>query len=375
MTITNLYDKITDRPKLEVERTIVYQPEENWFYSHHPSITWFNNQYVAIWSNGRINEDDPGQRVLISRSSDFANWSTPEPLLDSMMGEDEEITLTAAGFHQHEGTLVAYAGAYEIASAYLEGGHRRADVRFGPDAYRHTRLFAVTSIDGKTWSEPTDLGLPIVPNHGPQATASGRLIICGNTLFPYSDDLSGLGGWKMAGIYPAEMAEGIADDPMHFRPVAERAGWASSLCEGSFYQTDDGVLHMLLRSQQPRLWHASSRDDGETWSAPEPTDFTDNVSKFHLGRLPDGRFYNLSTPDPQTRGRRPRLILSLSEDGVCFDRQYILADEIYEQRAEGLHKNGQYGYPHSLIHDGYFCAIFSRRKEAMEVLRVPLAVL
>jgi hypothetical protein len=30
--------------------------------------------------------------------------------------------------------------------------------------------------------------VPVNPNHGPQATASGRLIICGNISFPYTDD-------------------------------------------------------------------------------------------------------------------------------------------------------------------------------------------
>ncbi len=373
--ITNGYDQVSERPKLQVERTIIYQPEESWFYAHHPSITHFNGQYLAIWSNGRLNEDDPGQRVLISRSADFASWSEPEPLLDSMRGEEVEVTLTAGGFHQHDGTLVAYAGSYEIASSFLEDGHRKAGPPTSPQVYQHTRLLALQSTDGRNWSEALDVGVPIIPNHGPQKTASGRLIISGNILYPYSDDPSGLAGWTPGGIYPLEMAEDIADNPARFRPVAERSGWASPLCEGSFFQTDDGTLHLLLRSQEPRLWHAISQDDGQTWSTPEPTAFTDNVSKFHLGRLPDGRFYNLSTPDPDRRGSRPRLILSLSRDGLCFDQQYILADETYAQRAQGIHKHGEYGYPHSLVHDGYFCAIFSRRKEAMEVLRVPLGVL
>ena len=68
-------------------------------------------------------------------------------------------------------------------------------------------------------------------------------------------------------------------------------------------------------------------------------------------------------------------MLSLSADGVRFDRHYILADERYEMKRDGMHKGGQYGYPHTMIHDGRLYVIVSRRKEAVEVLRTPLAAL
>jgi hypothetical protein len=37
-----------------------------------------------------------------------------------------------------------------------------------------------------------------------------------------------------------------------------------------------------------------------------------------------------------------------------------------------MHKVGDYGYPHTLVHDGCLHIIVSRRKEAVEVLRVRL---
>ncbi len=71
---------------------------------------------------------------------------------------------------------------------------------------RTTSLWAMTTTDGQHWSQPIDMHAPIVPNHGPQPTRSGRLVISGNISFPYSDDPSGLSGWTMTGIYPADMA-------------------------------------------------------------------------------------------------------------------------------------------------------------------------
>ena len=285
------------RPRLE--SVFLYQPESNWTYSHHPSITFFKDRFYAIWSNGRKDEDAPGQRVLMATSAGFHHWTTPIPLVDSVTDYNGvERVLTAAGFHQHDGTLVAYFGNY------------------GPNK-ETTHLQAVTTRDSEHWSAVRDVGVPVNPNHGPQRTTSGRLIIAGNISFPYTDDPSGLVGWRMTGIYPAAMAATIKDDPASFWDVARRQGWSAALCEGSFYQTDDGVLHMPLRNtareRAHRLWLTESRDNGATWSTPVETQFSDTNAKFHFGRLPDGRFYYVGNPIGS--GRTP-LVLSLSRDGV-----------------------------------------------------------
>ncbi|MHB0934997.1 MAG: exo-alpha-sialidase [Armatimonadota bacterium] len=357
---------------LPVERAWLYRPEAEWTYSHHPHLYWYAGRYYAIWSNGRRDEDAPGQRVLISSSGDFHTWTAPAPLFDTRQVAYGEAVLTAAGFHQHDNRLVAYAGSYEYRPECLdEHGQRRS----GDKGHVQTTLLAMSTTDGTHWEGPRDLRLPIVPNHGPQRTATGRLIISGNISFPYTDDPTGLAGWRMTGIYPSEMADMIVDDSESFWQVQQAAGWPVPQCEGSFFQTDDGVLHMLLRTNTERLWQSTSRDDGATWSPPRPTEFSDNATKFHFGHLPDGRFYYIGCPDPEPRWTRSPLVLSLSGDGVRFDRHFILADARtpYERRADGLHKGGDYGYPHTLVHTGALHVIVSRRKEAVEVLRVPLA--
>jgi hypothetical protein len=344
---------------LRVESAYLYQPESQWTYSHHPSLTFFQGRFLAIWSNGRTNEDDVGQRVLISSCERFDRWSEPVPLVDSVRDErGMERVLTAAGFHQSRGTLVAYFANYGL---HKEG----------------TRLEAVTTTNGRDWSAVHEVGIPVTPNHGPQATRTGRLIIAGHTSFPWSDDATGLGNWHMTGIYPASLAGTIKDDPVTFREVAALQHWSAGLCEGSFYQTDDGVLHMMLRnaglkvgSARHRLWVTESRDDGVNWSEPIETEFSDTNAKFHFGRLPDGRFYYVG--NPIGAGRTP-LVLSLSRDGVRFAEHYILGEEHYAQRRPGQAKGGEYGYPNSLVHDGSLYVIVSRQKEAVQVLRVRLS--
>ena len=98
--------------RLPVERAWLYRPGTEWTYSHHAHLTWFKGRYYAMWSNGRRDEDAPGQRVLLATSTDFRTWTVPAPLLDAQPGKHSERVLTAAGFHQHAGRLVAYIGGY-----------------------------------------------------------------------------------------------------------------------------------------------------------------------------------------------------------------------------------------------------------------------
>jgi hypothetical protein len=177
-------------------------------------------------------EDKPGQRVMLATSVDFLGGWEAAVLVDSVSDADGERVLAAAGFHADElnGTLVAYFGNY------------------GPEK-QGTQLMVVTTTDGVSWSEPRKMGVPV--NHPPERSSSGRLIISGNISFPYTDDSSGLGGWSMGGIYPTGMPD-LQDDPISFHEVARAQGWDCDLCEGSWYETDDGLLHMLLRNTAPR---------------------------------------------------------------------------------------------------------------------------
>lgn len=361
-------------------RTIA-EPNDGWSYAHHAALAAFGGRLYATWSSSRRNEDDCGQRVMISRSEDFFHWTPPVPLLDSQMGEHSELVLTAGGMYVHDGVLRAYFGRYEYPPSCLrtdaslpEGRALRPKAEDDP-GHMHTAMGVLSTRDGEHWTSPRLLPVPVVPNHGPQPTASGRLIVAGGTMFPYTDDPSGEDGYQLTGIY----GDAFGDDPPYddsaaIELVTKARGWdAPLLCEGAFFQTDDGVIHMMLRSNGPFLWCTESRDDGATYSEPHPTAFSDDKSKFHFGRLPDGRFYAVS--NPVTGGGRNPLVLSLSKDGENFDVRYILRDEPYEKRYPGMYKGGLYGYPHTVIAGGFLYVIYSKRKEAVEVTRVPLSAL
>lgn len=366
--ITNLYNPEAKRPKLQVETKVLFWPDEHWTYSHHPHITFFKNKYYAFWSNGRVNEDDVGQRILMSESVDFENWSEPEPLVDSVMGKFSELVLSAGGVYTTEERMSVYIGSFEYRPEALnEDGTRKPEEA----GHMDTNLFMVSTTDGVNWTPLQDMKMPIAPNFGPQPTPSGRLILCGGMMFPYTDDPTGQSGWQLTGIYPKDDPS-PSDDSASIWEYKERMGWDNIFCEGSFYETEDGILHMLLRTNTERLWVTESIDDGTTWTAPRPTEFTDNATKFHFGRLPDGRYYYVGCPDPEPRWQRNPLVLSISEDGYTFDRHFIIGDERFARKSTGIHKGGYYGYPHTMILDGHLYVIYSICKEGVGILRVSI---
>jgi hypothetical protein len=70
------------------------------------------------------------------------------------------------------------------------------------------------------------------------------------------------------------------------------------------------------------------------------------------------------------------MVLAVSEDGVAFDRHFVLGDDpAGEPRMKGFAKGGRYGYPSYHIADGWMYVIYSINKEDIGMCRFPLSAL
>lgn len=143
--------------------------------------------------------------------------------------------------------------------------------------------------------------------------------------------------------------------------------------ESSFYQTDDGVVFMMFRTNTKKLWCSISCNEGESWSKVYPTGFTDAISKSRFGRLPDGRIFYVGNPFYDAEFTRNPLMLCISSDGLNFSEQYVLRNEKdYRMKVDGLFKEGDFGYPCVITDDRYMYVFYARRKETLEITRVAL---
>ena len=316
--------------------------------------------------------------MMVATSDDRGlTWSPARPLVDRQPGTLAEGVVTATGLHVHDGRMIAYWGYYD----YTEDGLRRLYEqttgicgRIDTSVTWHGEIFTGISVSddgGATWRHVGRID-DITSYISPHQLRSGRLVLPGNNWYPWTDDPLGIEGWTVAST--PGLPEGYRDDPQGIWVARDFRGDGFPCCEGSCFQTDDGVVHMMLRSEIDRLAVAESRDNGVTYSAPALTEFTDCHCRFHFGRLPDGRFFATSSPAPGSL--RTPMVLATSQDGVQFDRHYVLGNESDRPpRAVGIQKFGRYGYPSWHIMDDMLFVIYSIAKEDIALVRVPLGAL
>jgi hypothetical protein len=377
--ITNCWGRVPLIP-IPVEHRILYRGAPGAAYNHHPQVASLGGRLYATWSNGPTHEDEPGQRMLLATSKDGGEtWSEPRVLVDRQPGEHGYGVVTSEGIHAHESTLVAYYGYYDYT---LYGRQQKYAPQAkgknvpGPRWHQGTYCGIMVSEDGgETWRGPVARIERFVPNLCPaplHATWCGRLVMPGNQWFPYTNDPRGIEGWSISGI--PGLPDDYWDDPegLHYGSRYREAAY--KCCEGSFYQTDDGALHMMLRTNQPWLAVSESRDGGETWSEPLRTGYSDCRSRFHFGRLPDGRFFGLTCP--VAGSARTPLVFATSRDGVVFDRHYLLGDEPAAlPRHPGHHKAGRYGYPACQVLGDTVFVLYTISKEDVALCRFSLQAL
>ena len=372
---------------LDLDEVCVFRGRVGASYNHHHQVLYDRGRLYASWSNGIVDEDNPGQHMVVSTSEDEGKTWSPKAIITPPPVEQTS-TYTAMGIREYKGKLIAYYGHYGYTDLIHDGSGMLL-THFAPlyqeDATKwvHRNSFAglrVSHDRGATWGPPMRILERFVPNLRPFPTHSGRLIMTGNITFPYTNDPSGIHGWKSAGI--PRLPSWTVDDPEGFHKACTFRHDSLNYCEASFYQTDDGMLHMMMRTDpMPGQQHSGllavteSVDDGKTWSEPRLTSYTDCSCRFQFGRLPDGRFFGLSCPKP--KGGRTPLVLAISEDGIVFDRHYLLGDVIAQKpRLPGGDKDrGAYGYPSCDIANGAMYIVFSRSKEDIYFKKLDLSIL
>ena len=369
--ITNHYHPGIKRPKLYTEQQVLWAPHPGWGYAHHAQIIWFKGRYYVMFSSGRFNEDDTGQRIMYTSSEDFETWTEPEILIDSMPGVYGDAVAIPRCWHTDGNTLIAYYLHFEYTEDWIVDGNRKPGSK-GRMNWGHSQI---TSEDGIHWSDPqpseNEAG-----NQRPRTLLSGRLLCPGGTKLAYTDDPTGMTGWKnVACCDPRYPNKAVAEDGDGTTASGIVNNTTVGLCEADFVQQKDGTIWMLMRSGTNYLWASKSTDDGETWTLPEPTKFTDNRTKFALGQLPSGKYFYVGTPDPFPPRTRHVLALSLSDDGIDYNQHFLLDDTQYKGKVIGLDKNGIYGYPSVLIRDGYMHIVFSLCKETIVAMRLPCETL
>jgi hypothetical protein len=170
--------------------------------------------------------------------------------------------------------------------------------------------------------------------------------------FLYTDDRDGLAGWQVASIEPPEL---------------KLFGYT----EPSFYSRRHGTIVATLRNYSGYLHASASADNGQTWTPAKQTDFPDSTARTSAGNLPNGMAYIINNAMPK-QFDRSLLTIALSQDGVLFDRAYLLRGEPTKRRYDGKHKLDGWQYPNAIEWKDTLYVAYSINKEDVSLTRIAL---
>ena len=350
----------------EAEHFDVWRPStlKDWKFNHFAALVRYGNRFYAMWGNHPLGELGPGQRVLYTWSDDDGRtWQEPKPLFP-------------------QPGKVAQPG-------------ETPDIHVSPDRWivAHDRLYAVGYVVGngaypiaREVNHEGRMGAPFVPRPPP-----------GNALLP-----SFMKHLRDPLAVPPAAAE-IWD---RYEQTDQVTWWGTlirseglpkyavdraTMIEPFTYRARDGTGVLLLRSmplqktdpENNHRLYVSFETAAGGWSTPYPTDIPDSPSRFEVIVLDDGTTLligNQVAPEfDRWTGYLPRdpLTVAISDDGYTFDRVFALRTGAPKQyRFEGISRRSLgYGYPSSVVHDGWLYSLYSVGKEDMAFTRVPLSAL
>ncbi len=360
-----------------VETTELYHatPEMGTF-SHHGYLAYHKGVLFAAWDSHARDENSSGQHGVFRYSADGGEtWSPRKPLFPPLADKvswseanQSNPFQTSQGFAEIDGRLYAVTCVDKALKEKVYRFNEVSRIRVG---FLAREVHADGTLGEVFWLSETapepEPGYPALP------AGDRRLVAKINAHFEEPANLLQL-------LFKPRQHPDSDDDHRMTEPTQT---WR--LDDGTWVRLyrNQGTIHGKSRAgieaSRPRRHYAAfSFDNGKTWTAPTRTNFPDTGSRANAGRLPNGQFYVINNPLPMSarEGGRALLAISLSHDGLIFDRMAVIRFVAPPTRYPGKAKGGGgYQYPHSVVVGENLWVIYSVNKEDMEVARIPLSEL
>ncbi|MCY4593232.1 MAG: exo-alpha-sialidase [Bryobacterales bacterium] len=333
-------------PRLNAQHAVlsdVRHQAGRWVHQH-AYLARHDGRYWAMWSDGPgipkpdvtpgqhrnvvPGHDQAGTRVSFATSEDGVNWTGPGDL--SGPPRIDGYGWIARGYWERDGQLLALASHFN-APGYPGPGLSLEAFRWDSDA--------------GGWVDHGRVLDDAINNFPPKRLPDGRWMMSRRDhQRQVTMAVGGIQGFDQWEIHPMASynSGGQPEEPY-------------------WYVLPDGknVVGLIRdNAQSKRLLRTFSTDNGRTWSKIVQTNFPDATSKFFAMRTSKGYFVLVSNASPS--GRDP-LTLSISDDGLVYDRMFYLVG--------GRHVD----YPHIIEHDGHLLISFSGAKQTVETLKISLA--
>ena len=358
-------------------------------FNHHSHITYFKGGFYAIWDIQARDEHGPGQHGLLRRSTDQGKTWTPVeelfPAMDRYIPSSE--ALTPGRYRGRIQTSNGFAVVDDVLYAITEvDDHRGTNVR-NRKRFHAGRLCRSINSDGGLgelfWL--TEVAPEAVKGFPSYPAGDPKLVKKINQYFQQP-------GNEIQLDFSSPVPESAPGDVWTPFPISDdnhrlieqvpsyRAAdgtWVRLYRDGGLLGVeipDQGTRTTLEESKSRRNYASYSFDNCKTWTVPTRTSFPDACAKSNAGRLPDGQVYVINNVLPLStkHGGRSLLGISLSRDGLNFDRVAVIRFVVPPQRYEGRAKGIGFQYPHSVVVGDSLWVMYSVNKEDIQVTRIPL---
>ena len=328
-----------DLPQIPHEHAVVSDVRSSNGVNQHHYLAFHDGRFWAMWSDGPGVEDRVGQRVKYAVSDDGLDWSeprflTPVPPKSDIDSEhyntrtEEGYRYISRGFWIRDGELLALASLDEAAGF------------FGKSLAVHAFQFDFQS---DAWQPLGVVFDNTINNFPPKRIPSGEWMMSRRTYDRHVHFL--VGGTESFREWTSNPVVYYSDTALK----AEEPYW--------WVLPDDNLLALFRDNNRSGfLFRSFSTDNGRSWTPPVKTNFPDATSKFNGTRLADGRYVLVSNANPE---KRDPLVLSISDDGIVFDRMGFLVGGRWVD------------YPHVIAHEEHLYVAFAGwKKQSCEVLKI-----
>ena len=160
-----------------------------------------------------------------------------------------------------------------------------------------------------------------------------------------------------------------------FSPRLEFTGYEQIEISGSRHVPLAAVTKVFAPDLGKSILRSFSTDFGRSWTPAVVTNFPDASSKFFVVNTTSGDYAMVSNPNPKARNP---LCLSLSKDGLVYKRMAVIEIPAKLEKTDWQYRKHYhtdyeaFQYPHAMEHDGSLIILFSRRKQTIESVKIPM---
>lgn len=334
----------------EAKKELIFQ-ESKYFEACHAStvIVLKNGSIMAAWFAGSAEGADDVAIWAAFRNNGV--WNQPRKLADDHGQPNWNPVL----FSLDNGNVIMFYKAGRNISSWV------------------TKVI-MTEDGGRTWSEPREL----VPgdSSGGRGPVRNKVIKLsnGNLLAPASTEN---GIWKcFADIYCPTSGVWTKSEEVQIQnldyeniqkvksniAVSQQSFKGKGVIQPTLWESAPGVVHMLMRSSEGRIYRSDSQDSGRTWSDAYATELPNNNSGIDVARLENGKLALVYNPVGINWGERTPIMLSISHDnGLSWSEDFIL------DKGEG-----EYSYPSIIAQDGKLFITYTFNRKSIAFWNITL---